>query len=183
MTEQTTAARPEGASEADWLRIWTSLQRLRPYSRRLAGGRHADAEDLLQQTLLRAMAALHRGATHADDMSWLAHIMRNLAIDEWRRRERLRQGRETYAVDLESLCVTHPPAPDGGVAEVELKRALERAMARLPVDLAETLRMRTVDEMEYADIAQRARRSEAAVRKRFQTARQRLRRELQAIGY
>lgn len=47
---------------------------------------HADAEDLVQETLYRAWAHLDRSRTAEETRAWVYRIMVNLAKDGWRRR-------------------------------------------------------------------------------------------------
>ena len=55
----------------------------------LSGDRHA-AEDLAQETLIRAWQRLPEGLDASRRRAWLARTARNLAIDELRRRSRRR---------------------------------------------------------------------------------------------
>lgn len=49
-----------------------------------------DAEDLTQETFLRAYGALPRAVTHPTPLAWLFRIAANAARDELRRRRRIR---------------------------------------------------------------------------------------------
>jgi RNA polymerase sigma-70 factor (ECF subfamily) len=74
---------------------------------RLTGNDHALAEDVLQETMLRAWR--HRDALQgppASLRSWLFTVARNLVIDEWRTR------RHRFEV-----VVADPPEPRGGGAD------------------------------------------------------------------
>src|SRR4051812_35194742 len=47
-------------------------------------GDHADAEEVAQETLARALTRWKSVASH--DEAWVAHVATNLAIGRWRRR-------------------------------------------------------------------------------------------------
>ena len=76
------------------------LQRL---ARRWASGN--DADDLVQETFARAIAARHRYQAGSNGRAWLCRILCNLAVSERRRRARDERLR-TRVIALE-------PAPSG----------------------------------------------------------------------
>ena len=100
---------------------------------RLSGGDRQQAEDLVQETLLRAwrypeVLDPERGAVR----SWLFTTARNLAIDAWRRRS-VRVGEVMTDVVPEP-----PPSADEADRAVEAWTVAE-ALARLTADHREVL--------------------------------------------
>lgn len=94
---------------------------------RRGGYDHHQAEDVVQETYLRAYAAFagHRGPS---TQAWLAAICRNVMRSDRRRRSR--------RVGEEPLDGVHPTAPDPGptdlaIASVEVE-ALRRALTLIP---------------------------------------------------
>jgi RNA polymerase sigma-70 factor (ECF subfamily) len=85
------------------------------------------AEDVVQGTLLAALAAAQRFRGAASLRTWLTAILRNRIVDEARAR-----GREPLAADLGSEPALRPmtTAPDPS-AELEAREALDRMQARL----------------------------------------------------
>ena len=63
---------------------------LRRSALRLAGAR-AEAEDLVQETLLRAFRAFHRLQPNSRVRPWLLRILYNTFVSDWRRRKREHQ--------------------------------------------------------------------------------------------
>lgn len=111
----------------------------------------ADVDDLLQECLVRAFAALDRyDATRAMG-PWLRRIAVNLALDELKRRTR----REEIA-DPEPVldAVADPVTSDRDVESRELEAALEEELDALPADWAAVFRLRALEEMTYAEIAE-----------------------------
>lgn len=94
-------------------------------------GDRAQAEDLTQETFVRAYGHMGRLRDDAKLASWLFGIARNVA------RESLRAGRrEGLRVELDGAAAPEPaadgPLPDAGLWNKELRRAIARALAALP---------------------------------------------------
>jgi RNA polymerase sigma-70 factor (ECF subfamily) len=58
------------------------------YARQVLGGRHHDAEECVQDALLRALRALRRGDAEITLRPWLHAIVRNRCLDQLRRAQR-----------------------------------------------------------------------------------------------
>ena len=131
----------------------------------------ADAEDLAQNAVVRALAA---GAEVRDPerAKWyLLRIVRNLATDQARARARV--AVELWA-DLPDAASVEP-APDSRLLrdhEHELPRAV---FADLPRVHQEVLHLRFVEELDHAAIAARLHTTEHAARQRVYRAMQALR--------
>jgi RNA polymerase sigma-70 factor, ECF subfamily len=130
----------------------------------------ADAEDLAQAALVRALerdVAL-REPTKAKH--YLMRIMRNLAIDAARARARV--SVEPHA-EVPELSVAST-AEDLVLGAADLALSAE-ALAGLPEWHRAVLQMRYVEELDYADVAERLQVSEHAARQRVYRAMQALR--------
>ena len=91
IAQRLTAIRAERATEhaVDFEMLVRRYERqIYAYTYRMMGGNAADAEDLTQETFLKAYRAL----THTPDVphvsAWLYRIAANNCRDEWRRRQR-----------------------------------------------------------------------------------------------
>ena len=128
-------------SDDDHLLTW--VPRLRRYARALVGNRD-DADDLVQDTLERALAkgALWGGV--ADMRAWLFGVMHNLHVDGVRR-PRL------HTVVLDDDTPEHQVAATQGdrLAVLDLQAALER----LPVEQREIILLVALEDMSYAEVA------------------------------
>lgn len=78
--------------------IRTHIPALRVYARALCRS-HPDAEDLLQETLLRAIEYAHRYQPGTNMRAWLFTIMRNRFFNDCKKRDRERTG-ETDCASL-----------------------------------------------------------------------------------
>lgn len=119
-------------------------------------GDRADAEDVVQETCLRALRAIG-GFAGNNARAWTLTIVRNTAYS-W-----LRKNRPAALVmvdDLEAIERSRVDCGDGGsatpesvlIAKTEAAR-LERAIAELPIPFRETLVLRDVQGLGYRDIA------------------------------
>lgn len=119
-----------------------------------------DADDLAQDTLLRAMRSAAQVPPGSRMLQWLTVIARNVAIDRWRRRH------QCVALDL----AAHVPAI---AADHERMLDVERALSQLGHGDRRLLGKVAVG-MRYDEIARSERASEVAIRKRVARARARL---------
>jgi RNA polymerase sigma factor (sigma-70 family) len=102
-------------------------------------GRRSESEDVAQETLARAFVRWRRIGTYAE--AWIVRVAGNLAIDSWRRRQRV----ETDA-DAASRGPS-APGPDG--QRIDLHRALDTLSRRQ----REVLILRFLADLPEADVA------------------------------
>lgn len=129
----------------------------------------ADAEDLLQDTLLRAYENLARYRPKWPFATWLFTIARRLSINAHRRR--------CLATNCEALAsaMAETPTPERQVADEEDRRRLwDIAEESLSEQQHATLWLYYVEEMPVKDIAQVLGRSRVAAKTMLFRARQKL---------
>ncbi len=152
------------------------LPRVYRFAVRLTADRH-EAEDLTQETMLRAWRARHRLREPGAAAVWLLRITANL----WR--DRLRQkGRRTEAAGPLEF---EPPGSAVPVAEEftdqeDLRRALA-AMDALPPRQREVLYLHACEGLDQAEIAAVLGISTQSVKSSLSLARQKLRRKLDDV--
>lgn len=144
-------------------------------------GRREDAEDVAQQTFVRALPRLGELRDPAAAAGWLCRIAANLCTDELRRRGRDRSVAPADGEDSEDFWDGLPdPAPAGAPAAAaergELRLAVWRAALSLPPPQRLALALRELHGMSYAEIAAAMRTSVAAVEALLFRARQGFRR-------
>ena len=125
------------------------LPRLRRFALSLSGNR-ADADDLVQDTVERALANLHRWERGTRLDSWMFRIAQNLNIDAARARKR--RG----AVVSDTLEAAENVATDGERAahsQIQFHR-LQAAMASLPDEQRSAVALVLIDGMSYRDAAE-----------------------------
>ena len=123
------------------------LPRLRAFARGLAGNVD-DADDLVQSTIERAIAARGRFVAGTRLDSWLFRIMRNLHIDTYRRHRRV--------VPFEGSGLEERLAGDDGrrISEARLEMGdVAARIAALPREQREVLLLVCVEGLRYREAA------------------------------
>ncbi len=142
-------------------RIIGHIPALRRYARLLTGDAHR-ADDLVQDTLLRACAKWALWRPDSDLRAWVFTIMHNVFIGQ------LRSG--------PPASVMSNDIPDFGQEDaVATAIDLERALAALPDDQREALLMVTVEDFTYAEVARMTGVPIGTVMSRLSRGRRRLR--------
>lgn len=142
----------------------------------------ADAEDLVQDTLLRAYKAVDRfDGEHP--RAWLLTIMRRAEINRHRRRRpHLLDDPDT---DLDRLATT-PAGPDATPEEIVVGEAFDDvvdvALADLPDKHRQVVRLIDIGGLSYAEAARLLDVPEGTVMSRLHRARKRIRARLTAAG-
>ena len=119
---------------------------LRRYARALLGVR-GDADDLVQESLERALSRWHLFSPDRPLRPWLFAIMHNQFISG-RRRDARRGGGEP--IDAEDARLSVPATQDARVALHELADAL----AELPAEQREVVLLVGLEGLSYAEVAE-----------------------------
>ncbi len=117
------------------------------------------AQDLLQETMLRAWQAVGRLAPGSNERAWLYRIATNASLNHQRARARERHALERHAAELETAR-----AADDGRGEDGGRAGLWAEVARLPERQRLALSLRVADELDYEEIAARIGGTAAAAR-------------------
>jgi len=112
---------------------------------RLVGNCH-DAEDVVQDTFRSAWVSRHLYDPARSERSWLLAILRRRASDSWRRRD----GRQSMLGEAAADIVG---SHDADPFAAELSSAVQRALARLPDEIRETLLLVVVGELTHQEAA------------------------------
>lgn len=119
------------------------LPRLRRYARALTGDA-GSADDLVQDTLERALAKLDLWQPGSDLRAWLFTLMHNLFVNQIR----VRRPQETAIDDAPDQPVS------GGQLEALVARDIHAALGRLPEAQREVLLLVGLEQFGYAEAAQ-----------------------------
>jgi RNA polymerase sigma-70 factor (ECF subfamily) len=116
--------------------------------------RAADAEDLVQDTYLKAFRAAHQFEPGTNLKAWLFTILHNTF-----RNSRRHDGRNPVDVDSEAVERAAGAGPDDLSPEQILSRAtldadLQAALDALPDAFRQAVWLRDVEELSYAEMAQ-----------------------------
>jgi RNA polymerase sigma-70 factor (ECF subfamily) len=134
---------PEGAIETGEL-VVRQIPRLRRYARALVGDRSA-ADDLVQDTLERALSRLHLWRTGSDLRAWLFSIMHNVFVNQIRSRNVRREQALGEAFDL--------PGESGAEIRALELRDIDRALQRIPSEQREVVLLVGLEQLTYDEAA------------------------------
>lgn len=121
-----------------------------PYLRRMARAltkNRADADDLAQSCLERAIVYQHQFEAGTNLRGWLLTIMHNLFIDSVRR---VKRNRDNSDAAQEYLSGQFTPSNQEHAIEIA---ELQQAMAQLPPEQYTTLVLITLEDMSYEEAA------------------------------
>lgn len=145
--------------------ILDEVPALRRYARALTG-QAAAADDLVQETVTRALEKCHFWQRQRALRPWLFAILHNHFVDQWREDQRLQFMPEDALPDS-----PHPLSPE----QVLWRRDLDRALARLPVEQREVLLLVSLEGFSYEEVARTLQIPAGTVMSRLSRARTRMR--------
>ncbi len=110
-------------------------------------GNPEEAEEIAQETFIRAIKGLNKFRGKSKFNTWLYRITMNLCYDEFRRRQ--------YQPELgpETEVSSNAPSPVETLAEQERKNWLEGRISSLPFKQKSVLILRVFENMSFKDIA------------------------------
>jgi RNA polymerase sigma-70 factor (ECF subfamily) len=109
-----------------------------------------DVEDLLQESFVRAFQALERYDATRPFYPWLRRIAVNAALNELEKR---RTRREVDDPDIAMEQIHATERSDQAVQGREITEAVEEVLEEMPPGWAAVFRLRTAEELSYAEIA------------------------------
>ncbi|MFP4052447.1 MAG: sigma-70 family RNA polymerase sigma factor [Phycisphaerae bacterium] len=126
-------------------------------------GRRADAEELAQDTFLKALERIHQFRGNSQFYTWLFRIAANLTISHRRRGGRVKfhslTGPEEYN-EAQSVALTaetaerRNPSPDAVMMSGELSSQIMQALEELDDEFRIVVVLRDIEDMDYAGIAE-----------------------------
>ena len=136
---------------------------------------HSDADDMAQETFMRAYQALNRYKPEFEFRTWLFRIAVNATINhlkgKGRRVELPLEHKE--GVDVAASGALYNPGSE--IERKELSQTVEVAIQHLPLKLRSVFLLRTFEDLSYEDIARVLNISKGTVMSRLSRAREKLR--------
>ncbi len=118
-------------------------------------GEAQDAEDLVQETMLKAYRAWNRFRAGGNVRGWLMTILRNTFLNQRRRARRANVAEDVMEIEAYTVFAGAQDAdPEGDFFGQLVDDSVWRAIDSLPQGYRETLVLRDVEGMTYDDIAQ-----------------------------
>jgi RNA polymerase sigma-70 factor (ECF subfamily) len=137
--------------------------------------RASDADDLSQETFLRAFRAYRALPAGANVRAWLFAIATNLGRNHFRSQSRRRRA---YAAAATEMVPDAPERADGRLMAEEARARIERVITGLPEKQRLAFIMRKMHELEYPEIGASLRCSEESARAHVFQALRKIRRGL-----
>ena len=131
------------------------------------------AEELLQDTFLKAFESMERFDGSCKISTWLCQIARHLLYQHWEKEKK---------TSFEELTETVPAKSDTEqqvLCRIELAEVLH-VLERMPADVAQVVKLRTMSEMSFKEIGEMLGKSENWARVTFFRAKKQL---LQEVRY
>jgi RNA polymerase sigma-70 factor (ECF subfamily) len=141
-----------------------------------------EAEDLVQDTYVKAWKGFNSYMPDRPFLNWLLRIMQRAYLDSRRRDNPVRRAESLNAMvspsdgEIQEIPIIDETASaESGVLSDEFRREMQAALMELPEVYRTAITLCDVDELSYADIADRQRTTVGTVRSRIHRGRKLLR--------
>lgn len=141
-------------------------------------GNSSEAEDLVQETFVRAYRFFHRYDETLPFTNWLYRIMSNAHIDGVRRKGRLRTTslEQPSATGMATIEVAdHSTSPDRDLWHRSMNEHVQAGLMQMTAEFRTAVLMADVEGMAYEEIAEAMGTSVGTVRSRIHRGRKQLR--------
>jgi RNA polymerase sigma factor (sigma-70 family) len=122
------------------------IPQLRRYARSMLRNQ-AEADDLVQDCLLRVITRWHQRREDGDARTWVFTILHNLTVNHLK--QKTRRGPHVNLEDAEESVFSRPATQEAALSH----RDLQRSLAALPEEQRGVLLLVTVEELSYAEAA------------------------------
>ncbi len=186
--ENNTAQRTSAESDR-FTRMRAETER-RAYAMALQLTRNStDAQDLVQDTYVKAWRGFDSYTPGRPFLNWLLRIMQHAYLDSRRRENPIRKAESIHSMvspnsgDVQELQVADESmGAEDGVLMEEFRLELRRALNELPDVYRTAIEMCDIEELSYGEIADRQNTTIGTVRSRIHRGRKLLREIIQARG-
>lgn len=142
-------------------------------------GDEAQAEDLVQETMLKAFRSWHQYRPGTNVRAWLLTILRHTFINEYRRKRKVVSEIDVSEVEAWTVFPeVQETDPEGRFFDQIVDAEVLNAIDALPDEFRETVTLSDVEGMTYAEIAAITEVPVGTVKSRLFRARQALQRQL-----
>lgn len=136
---------------------------------------HSDADDLSQDTFIKAFENLRKFKLGTNFRSWLYRIAVNLCIDNLRHKKRFP---ENNLDDQEKMLPNQDPDPQIQIESSELMKSIMAAVNSLPEKQRIVVILSEIEGLKLKDIAETIKCPESTIRCRLHYARKKLQEKL-----
>jgi RNA polymerase sigma-70 factor (ECF subfamily) len=144
---------------------------------RMCNGDRDKASDAFQDTFVKVFTKRELFTDTANGRAWLYRIATNTCLNALRYDRR----HPKEALDVAQPEINPAMQPDFSSEQQMLRTEMERAIAKLPMELREPFLLKEIEEFSYEEISEQLGLTVAACRQRVYRAKQVLREELQEL--
>lgn len=144
---------------------------------RMCNGDRDKASDAFQDTFVKVFTKRELFTDTANGRAWLYRIATNTCLNALRYDRR----HPSEALDIGQPEINPAMQPDFSSEQQMLRTEMERAIAKLPLELREPFLLKEIEEFSYEEISEQLGLTVAACRQRVYRAKQVLREELQEL--
>jgi len=183
---------PVNRSEVESNRFETMIADSRRRAQRMAlqlTRNPSEAEDLMQDTLVKAWRGFDSYVPGRPFLNWLLRIMQRAHLDTLRRDNPIRRAESLNSMvspsdgDVQEVPIPDPsPSPDDEVLYAEFSQELRAALFELPDVYRSAIVMCDLESLSYSEIADKQRTTIGTVRSRIHRGRRLLREIIQRRG-
>lgn len=177
-------ARARGGDAAAFEALLNRYERqIYAYIYRMMGGNPDDAQDLTQETFLKAYRALGRTSDDLNVSAWLHRIASNSCLDELRRRQRIRWQPWDMAKHDRLLRGSAGENPERSMLRVEAEGTVQAILNRMSARNKQALVLREYEGLSCEDIGEIMGISRSAVKSVLFRAREEFRKYSVELGF
>ncbi|WP_226038562.1 RNA polymerase sigma factor SigW [Aquibacillus saliphilus] len=151
---------------------------------RIIGNAH-EAEDLAQETFIRAYVNIHSFDSRRKFSTWLYRIATNITIDRIRKKKPDyfldAEVKGTDGLDMYSQLSSDQPLPEDEVESIELQNYIQEEIMNLPAKYRSVIALRFVDELSLNEISEILNIPVGTVKTRIHRGREALRKRLRHV--
>lgn len=182
LDERKLIERASGGDAAAFNRLLEAHERrMYAVALRMCGNRE-DAQDCLQEAMLRVYRAMGSFKGQSSFSTWVYRITMNTCLDE------LRKKKNKQATSLDSLLDTgwspsdDSSAPEKHAVQNEVRKCLHDAIRELPEDMRSAVVLRDIHGLSYEEIAQSLDINVGTIKSRISRGRGKLREKLKGFS-
>lgn len=140
----------------------------------------ADADDLVQETIVRALAAREHFDPGTNLKAWLTKILYNFFVDHYRQRKRWvsTETRTRAESEVWNEAADLNPGPEGHALRKELDQQISQALEKIPEEFRAPIVLVDMGDLSYEEVASILSCPTGTVRSRLSRARKLLRQHL-----
>ena len=139
---------------------------------------HEDAQDCLQEAMLRIYRAISSFKGQSSFSTWVYRITMNTCLDELRRRKMRRTTSLDGLLDSGWSPAEELETPENNAIRSEQRRQIDRAIASLPDDMRSAIVLRDIQGFSYEEIAEMLNANVGTIKSRISRGREKLRETL-----